>query len=74
MKTVHRDPGLTAYQEGEVSFEEIGRAMGITKGGAWFLYRSGMQKLRHPRNRARLLELQELVRFKASLRPREVGE
>ena len=29
--TKDRDPGLTAYQGGEVSFEEIGRALGDHK-------------------------------------------
>lgn len=72
--TKDRDPGLTAYQGGEVSFEEIGRALGITKKNAWYHYKRAMQKLRHPRNRAELEKLEELVRFKNSLRVPEVIE
>lgn len=47
-----------------MSFDEIGQALGITRGGAWMLYQNAMRKLQHPANRQRLRRLKELVEFK----------
>ena len=42
---------------GVMSFEEIGRALGITGSGAWMLYKNALRKLRrHPQIQG-LLEL-----------------
>lgn len=46
------------------SFDEIGQALGITRGGAWMLYRSAMRKLRRPCNRAALMEFRQLLNMK----------
>jgi len=43
-----------------MSFDEIGRALGITRGGAWMLYQNAMRKLRLPCNAAALRRLREL--------------
>jgi hypothetical protein len=32
--------------DGAMTFEEIGRELGISRGGAWMLYCSGIRKLR----------------------------
>lgn len=32
--------------DGEMTFAEIGRELGISRGGAWMLYRSAISKLR----------------------------
>ena len=42
---------------GERTFAEIGRALGITKGGAWMLYRSAIRKLRKSGHMKMLREL-----------------
>lgn len=52
------------HQGAEMSFEEIGQALGITRGGAWMLYRNAMRKLQHPANRRRIERLRDAVDFK----------
>jgi hypothetical protein len=47
-----------------MSFEEIGRALGITRGGAWMAYQSAMRKLRRQCNAARLRKMRELIEAK----------
>ena len=49
--------------EGERTFAEIGRALGITPGGAWMLYRSAIRKLRKS---GHMKMLRELARMKAA--------
>lgn len=54
-----------AHEGAVMTFEEIGRALGITRGGASarMLYQNAMRKLRHPCHAAalrRLLELRDL--------------
>lgn len=46
------------------SFDEIGQALGITRGGAWMLYRSAISKLR--RRPEKLRKLRELVELRTS--------
>jgi hypothetical protein len=43
MKAGARDEG---YKGGAMSFEEIGQRLGITRVGAFMLYRSAIRKLR----------------------------
>lgn len=50
------------HGSGEMTFEEIGRAMGITRGGAWMLYKSAIRKLRARKVAVR--ELLDLARSK----------
>lgn len=50
------EKGKTGAQgDAAMSFDEIGRALGITRGGAWMAYKSGMRKLRR-RSKARVIE------------------
>lgn len=45
-----------------MSFEEIGKELGITRGGAWMAYKSAMRKLlRNRRNRRQLELMRELA-------------
>ncbi len=46
---------------GEMSFDEIGRRLGMTGGGAWMLYRSAVRKLRR---KGKMRELAQLVAAK----------
>lgn len=45
-----------------MTFEEIGKALGITRGGAWMLYRSAINKLR--KRKGALENLKQLVNMK----------
>jgi hypothetical protein len=45
----------------EMSFDEIGRRLGITGGGAWMLYKSALRKLRRKK---KMRELARLVAAK----------
>jgi DNA-directed RNA polymerase sigma subunit (sigma70/sigma32) len=56
--------GRSPHDGAAASFEEIGRALGITRGGAWMLYQNALRKLRHPCNAAALRRLQELCDLK----------
>jgi len=50
-----------------MSFKEIGRRMGITRGGAWMLYKSAIRKLRaRPVVLKRLRELADLKTVRPS--------
>jgi hypothetical protein len=51
------EPKERARYQAAMSFEEIGHALGITRGGAWMLYRSALRKLRRRRALKQLLEL-----------------
>lgn len=44
-----------------MSFEDIGRAIGITRGGAWMAYRRGMNKLRSQRAQGVVGEMCEMA-------------
>ncbi len=52
-----------------MSFDEIGRRLGITRGGAWMAYKSAMNKLRHARYRAQLETMRELAESKEPMIP-----
>lgn len=56
------NPRTEPHDEAAMSFKEIGESMGITRGGAWMLYRSALRKLR--KDRGALRQLQELVDLK----------
>lgn len=47
-----------------MSFEEIARELGITRGGAWMAYKSAMRKLARQANRRQLEAMRELARSK----------
>lgn len=47
-----------------MSFEEIGQQLGITRGGAWMAYRSGMKKLAKGGRLKKLLVILALARSK----------
>lgn len=47
----------TAEGDAAMTFADIGKAMGITRGDAWMAYRSALRKLR--RNPQRLAALNE---------------
>ena len=53
-----------AHGAGEMTFDEIGKALGITRGGAWMAYQSAMRKLRRKRNAHKLEQLRQLARSK----------
>ena len=40
-----RHTGLP-HGDAAMTFEEIGKCLGITRGGAWMIYKSAMRKLR----------------------------
>lgn len=46
-----------------MTFDEIGKALGITRGGAWMAYQSAMRKLSRLR-RAQLERMRELAASK----------
>jgi len=48
--------------EAAMTFEEIGRAMGLTRGGAWMLYKTAMRKLR--KQKLAIKNLAEMVAAK----------
>lgn len=52
------------HGDGVMSFKEIGERLGITRGGAWMAYRSGMRKLRRRCHQARLQSMLDLARSK----------
>ena len=52
--------------EAVMTFEEIGEILGITSGGAWSLYKSGMKKLQRPCNAGKLQEMRDLMNSKES--------
>jgi hypothetical protein len=52
-----------------MSFDQIAEVLGITRGGAWMLYKSAMRKLRSPRHARVLRELKAL-----SDQRRRIGE
>lgn len=54
----------TPHDNGEMTFEEIGERLGITRGGAWMLYKKAMKKLRHAGRRRDVAGLRELIEFK----------
>lgn len=47
-----------------MTFDEIGEKLGITKGGAWMLYKSAMRKLRHAARHRDIENLRDLVEFR----------
>jgi DNA-directed RNA polymerase sigma subunit (sigma70/sigma32) len=47
-----------------MSFEEIGRELGITRGGAWMAYQSAMRKLRRKCHARQLERMRELATVK----------
>lgn len=50
-----------------MSFEEIGRELGITRGGAWMAYKSAMRKLSRACNRRTLEAMLQLARLKGRM-------
>jgi len=46
------------HDDAAMSFDEIGRRLGITGGGAWMLYKSALRKLRR---KGKIRELAQLV-------------
>ncbi len=61
----------TPHDDAAMSFEEIGRALGITRGGAWMAYKSAMRKLRRKCDDPRLRMIRELIEAKKG---REAGK
>lgn len=59
-------PAAAATYDAAMTFEEIGNALGISKQAAYFLFVSGLKKLR--RNPAKLREFVGLVEMRAALR------
>lgn len=59
-------PKAAAHFDPAMTFEEIGRALGIPKQAAYFLFVSGLNKLRRKPRELKLL--QELVDLRSSLR------
>jgi hypothetical protein len=53
-----------AQGDAAMSFAEIGRVLGITRGGAWMAYKSAMKKLRKRCNARVLEELKQLAELK----------
>ena len=52
---------MKPHDDAAMSFDEIGRRLGITGGGAWMLYKSALRKLRRKR---KIRELAQLVAAK----------
>jgi len=61
-KTKLRIADEPADWDGAMTFEEIGKALGISKGLAWVTYSSAIRKLR--RKRLAIRQLRELIRAK----------
>ena len=49
---------MKPHDDAAMSFDEIGRRLGITGGGAWMLYKSALRKLRR---KGKIRELAQLV-------------
>ena len=49
-----------------MSFDEIGRELGLTRGGAWMLYKSAMQKLSTKGRRVQCEAMLRLARLKSN--------
>jgi hypothetical protein len=58
------DAKRNAYSEAAMSFEEIGKELGIGASGAWMLYRSALRKLQRPCAARDVRLLKELVEFR----------
>lgn len=52
---------MKPHDDAAMSFDEIGRRLGITGGGAWMLYKSALRKLRR---KGKMRELAQLVASK----------
>ncbi len=52
---------MKPHEGAAMSFDEIGRRLGITGGGAWMLYKSALRKLRRKR---KMRELAQIVASK----------
>lgn len=50
-----------------MSFEDIGKQLGITAGGAWALYARAIQKLRRRSGEPDMQRLRELIAAKESM-------
>jgi len=49
---------MKPHDDAAMSFDEIGRRLGITGGGAWMLYKSALRKLRR---KEKIRELAQLI-------------
>lgn len=54
------------YNHIAMTFDEIGRVLGITRGGAWMLYKSAMRKLR--RKQQHLETMRQLAASKENVK------
>ncbi len=62
MKPIERDEVFDL--DAQMSFSEIGRALGMTKNAAWKTYWRAMRKLRMPPSKRLVEEMRRLARAK----------